>query len=319
MKRYVLRPDQALSWLAVLGFLCYAVAWQGYRTFYEAFSVTPQMAGISYEAIVVPAAISAFLLLLVMVSGISMVAPVFLPAFMRTPAGTARIHLKSGLLLGAVFWTWAAIRRVENESPAESFLIALGEIVSLVLVAAGLNVLINRATTRLWFRCLHAFRARVLHQATESVAHDYLVARRRQKRQRTSQSRLARRAGPVVRIMLLFIAVFLVMAYIAYLDHAAEHVARSVVANKPYDGLDRYAAGILLKPTATRVAVIAADAAFRPLEKSRLLYLGRSDGAYVLYDISSRKALVVPSGSIALQFGSSDSLSSGRAESPRSG
>jgi hypothetical protein len=34
-----------------------------------------------------------------------------------------------------------------------------------------------------------------------------------------------------------------------------------------------------------------------------LLYLGAKDGTYVLYDIVKKKALFIPSGAVALQFG----------------
>jgi hypothetical protein len=285
--------------------LCYAVAWQGYRTFYEAFNVTPQMAGISYQAIVAPAAISAFLLLLVTVGLTSLVAPVLFTTFIKIPVRTARLYLKSGLLVLALFWAWAIIRRPEHQPPPESIFVALFLVFGLVLVVAGLNEFVDRFRTRLWFRCRHAFRTQVLHRETRSIAHDYLISRRRARRRRGSPRRFFRQAGLIVRILPVFIGAFLVMVYIVYLGHAAEHAAHNVVAGKPNGGLDGYAAGILVKPTAVRVTVIAADTAFHSLENSRLLYLGRSDGAYVLYDIPSEKALIVPSGSIALEFGNS--------------
>jgi hypothetical protein len=63
------------------------------------------------------------------------------------------------------------------------------------------------------------------------------------------------------------------------------------------------AAGFLLgNVKARKVDVLAIESKFSPLERQRLLYLGAKDGAYVLYDIAKKKALLIPSGAIALQF-----------------
>jgi hypothetical protein len=61
-------------------------------------------------------------------------------------------------------------------------------------------------------------------------------------------------------------------------------------------------AAILLKVRARPVEALAIESRFRALERQKLLYLGTKDGAYVVYDIAEKKALLIPSGAIALQF-----------------
>ena len=48
--------------------------------------------------------------------------------------------------------------------------------------------------------------------------------------------------------------------------------------------------------------MLAIESKFSPLERQKLLYLGTKDGAHILYDIGEKKALLIPSGAIALQF-----------------
>jgi hypothetical protein len=76
-----------------------------------------------------------------------------------------------------------------------------------------------------------------------------------------------------------------------------------VVTGKPmFESAGDLPAAILLKVRARPVEALAIESRFRALERQKLLYLGTKDGAYVVYDIAEKKALLIPSGAIALQF-----------------
>jgi hypothetical protein len=131
-----------------------------------------------------------------------------------------------------------------------------------------------------------------------------MESRRRQRKRRARRGKDFRDAAPVVLVLLSGIAGLLVVMLVVYLNNSAEHAARNAVAEKPlFESAGDIPASILLNVGARRVEVLAVESKFRPLERQKLLYLGAKDGTYVLYDIVKKKALFIPSGAVALQFG----------------
>src|SRR5215216_3272825 len=64
MRRNGLQPENLLTWLSLfgallgtLGIACYVITWFGYQQFYLSFNVSSETVGISYPALLIPAAV----------------------------------------------------------------------------------------------------------------------------------------------------------------------------------------------------------------------------------------------------------------------
>lgn len=310
MKRNGLRPDNVLTWLSLLGITCYVITWIGYNTFYHSFSVSPDAVGISYPALLIPTAVF-FSLIVMLLGGVGALAA---PFFMRVSIRAANLHWRFGLAFFVAFVVLSA--RIgpppqEGVSPGR-LIIALGGLFSISLFAIGIIVIGETRASNYLHRQRHLWSVRRLRRRVQpkcSVEEQqleirkYMATRRRRRSNRARMGKDLREAAPVALMLLLAITAFLVLSFVVYLSNSAEHAARDVVAGKRmFTSGGDFPAGILLNVRARAVEVLAVESRFRPLERQKLLYLGTKDGAYVLYDISKRKALVIPSGAIALQF-----------------
>jgi hypothetical protein len=275
-RRYRLRPEAILTWLSLIGLICYVITWTGYVTFYRTFSVGPQTVGVSYPALLIPAAAIASILVLFVAAVVALIAPLF----MQVPIRAAYIHSLLGLVMFVVFDFWYirldAPTGRGHLSPIQVFAL-FGGLLGLLLLVHGLSVVLSE-----WARRRRGSRA---HELRERVAADL------------------RDAAPVVLVLLAGIAGLLLVMFVIYLNNAAEHAARDAIAEKPmFQSAGDLPADVLLNVAARPVEVVAVESRFRSFERQKLLYLGAQDGVYVLYDIVKKKTYLVPSGAIALQF-----------------
>jgi ABC-type multidrug transport system fused ATPase/permease subunit len=301
MKRTSLRPELWLPWLTVLGFGSYVVSWFGREAFYLAFGVTSEIVGVDYPTLLVPAAVAGAIMVLLLMA----IAALILPLFKRWPRRAAFSQMwVGGLILLATVAVATVIAALYPPFPKKwgpLHLIYVPGWFGILLFAHGGSALTD---TRVRRRRMRALR-RKLPPEEAMIAY---VAERRQRRQ-GRQARRAKRARitgdvlPAALPLLLSMVILLFIAFAAYLINAAEHAAHNVIANKTraFTRAD-LPASVLLNVQARSVRVVAIAPQFRPLESTRLLYLGASDGTYVLYDRTARQAVLVPSGSVALRL-----------------
>jgi hypothetical protein len=309
MKGNGLRPERILTWLSLLGITCYVITWIGYDTFYRSFSVSPEAVGISYPALLIPAAVF-FSLILMLVAGIAALAA---PLFMRVPIGAAGVLSQVGLLIFALSIFWAGMKPPPHTGlPPSSLLLALAMLFGGILFSHGVGIMISHKVDKYWRRLRHLSRVRRLRRRIQpecsvgekrAVIRKYVATRRRRRRNWARLRKDFREAVPVTFALLFAAAAFLTLSFIVYLSHSAEQAARDVAAGKQmFNSGGDFPAAVLLNVRARKVEVLAVESRFRSLEREKLLYLGTKDGAYVVYDIAQKKALLIPSGAIALQF-----------------
>jgi len=307
MRRFALRPEKLLPWLTVFGTVCYVVSWLGREDFYESFYLTSEMVGGGYPDLLIPAAVAGAVLLVVLLAFVAMV----LPFFIRVSLGAARLQLLAG---GSIFLLSAVALQVTGASAGRN-LLALPAMFGMLLGAHGFYALTGAVvTSSRQRRSRHIRRARRLRRRVKGKpadqAHDVILKYMRSRRRRRSwRPRLLndlREALPTVFVLATVILSLLFLILTLYLSNAAKHAARDVLAGRPmFENEGDWPALFLLNVQARPVRVVAATPQFRHLEQATLLYLGRSGGAYVLYDLGTKKALLIPSGGIALEFGGS--------------
>jgi hypothetical protein len=79
LRELMTRSGELLALLTVLGFICYAITWSGYLSFYYRLGVKPSEVGISYSAIVSRAAIMAVVIGALVLIAISAIVLMLLP------------------------------------------------------------------------------------------------------------------------------------------------------------------------------------------------------------------------------------------------
>jgi hypothetical protein len=317
MRRNGLQPENLLTWLSLfgallgtLGIACYVITWFGYQQFYLSFNVSSETVGISYPALLIPAAVFFSIIVIVLAGLAGLVAPLF----MRVPIRSAAIQWRVGLLIFLAASISGSVMGPPPQTglPASRVILALIILFGGFLFAYGIAVILVGRADEYDRRLRHLFRVRRLRRRIQpkcsieekrAVVREYMASRRRHRLNRASLHNDIRGAAPVILMLLLPVAVLLMLSFVIYLAHSAEHAAGAVVAGKPaFESAGDFPAGILLNVKARKVDVLAIESKFSPLERQRLLYLGAKDGAYVLYDIAKKKALLIPSGAIALQF-----------------
>jgi hypothetical protein len=322
VKRDRLRPERVITWLTLAGFTCYVLTWEGYRAFYAAFNVSPEAVGISYPALIIPVAVNTAVIGIFVIGFVALIAPLG----MRVSSGAARMLLPLGLLLVFVVYYLYLLEfsgeagrttsRRTGSTLSLSHFVALIGLFGFLLIFAAIGAIGEEKVRRLKVRWRHRWRVRRLRQriaeqpteeAKAAVVVEHVMARRRRRLKRARERRHLREASPAAVVLLVSLTALLLANFMTYLDNAAEHAARDVLAGKAMFGSNAdLPAGLLLNVRARQVEVIAVESRFRSLEGRKLLYLGSKDGGHVLYDIANKKALLIPSGAIALQFGEAD-------------
>src|SRR5215218_763036 len=257
MRRNGLQPENLLTWLSLfgallgtLGITCYVITWFGYQQFYRSFNVSPETVGISYPALLIPAAVFFSLIVMVLAGLAGLVAPLF----MRLPTRSARIQWRVGLLifLAASFSGAVMGPPPQTGLPAGRVILVLSLLFGGVLFAYGIAViLLDKYDRPLRYvssvRRLHR-QIQPKHSLEERAdMGEYVATRRRQRRNRAQRRKDMRGAAPVTLILLLPVAVLLMLSFVIYLAHSAEHAASAVVAGKPaFESAGDFPAGVLL-------------------------------------------------------------------------
>jgi hypothetical protein len=255
------------------------------------------MVGASYPDLLVPTAVLAAILVFLLV-GVTAMLMLF---FVRVSNWTAGLEIVIGSLL--VFATSPFYSGKGNLYDLPLFFAAL-------IAIHGYSVLIRDSIKNSIIRNRHRFRVRRLRRRIskkpENQHQDIILmymAKRRYFRsiwKRTRQS--AREAMPIVMMPLTVIAVILFLSLAGYLFGTGERIAETMVAEGEPTTVDVFSTYFLLNVKVDRVRIIAIAPRFKDLEQAEALYLGTNDGVHILYDAAARQAVLVPSGSVALQF-----------------
>jgi len=265
------------------------------------------MAGGGYPDLLIPAAVAGALLLVAFLAFAAMIAPYFI----KVSRGAARLQLLAG---GFITLLSAAALQVTKELAGGNLLV-MPAIFGMLLAAHGFYALASTLVTPSQQRqSRHVRRVRRLRRRVKGKpadqSHDVILRYMRSRRARRSwRQRLLndfREALPTVFVLATVIISLLFLFLNVYLSNAAKHAARDALAGKPMFANEAdWPAFFLLNVQARPVWVVAATPQFRHLEQATLLYLGRTGGAYVFFDLGTKKALLIPSGGIALEFGDS--------------
>jgi hypothetical protein len=299
-----LRPESWLPWLTILGFGAYVVTWLGRRRFYAALGVTPELVGVDYPSLFLPAAVVAVFVVLTLVMVSAFIVPFFMPISRRAAIWQMKV---GGWIFLAVIVGSVAAGALLGEDSAESVgvVMTLPVLFGALFFGHGFGAWFGRSATR------RAVRSRIRrldkeHRPRGQGLTAYLEQQRdRRRRKATRRARAAsirREATPSTTVYLLWCAAVLFITLGAYLSDAAARAAHHAAnGTTPFVGAD-LPANVLLNLHVRRVKVEAIAPQFRPLQGAQLLYLGTNAGAYVLYNRTAREALIIPSGAVALRF-----------------
>jgi hypothetical protein len=308
LSRISLRPEVWLPWLTVLGFGAYVVSWLGRAVFYAAFGVSPEIVGVSYPSLLIPAAVLGVFVALVFLTVVAFAVPLFVITSSRR-AGRWQMKV-GGLILLSVLVAATILGAIFGESGSEGAVAALTVpwILGVLFLVHGFGAWSARSLRR------HAVRSRLrrLRQqvnSPEEALSAYLTEQRAQRRRRAARraerARVRREARPAGLVILLWLATVLYLMLGAYLTDAATRAAYNAVVGETdiFVAADR-PANVLLNVHVRAVEVEAIEPQFRPLQTAELLYLGTNSGTHVLYNRTARQAVLIPSGSVALRFDS---------------
>jgi hypothetical protein len=306
LKRISLRPESWLPWLTILGFGAFVVSWFGRRTFYAAFGVSPEMVGADYPSLLIPTAVYAvFLMLLLVVAFAFMVPPVI---FTATSRRVVRWQLRVGgwiLFLGLA--VAEILQRVVGEgADAVVAAVMMPTLFGGVLFSYGLVAWFDRFARRAGVRgriWLLQRKATSPEDAREAAVGRLHTQYRRRRARRRERARIRTKALQATAGLLLGLVALLYITLAVYLGAAAATAARNAIEGRSdlFPGTN-LPASVLLNVHVRPVRIDAIAPQFRPLQKAEVLYLGTNAGAYVFYDRTARQAVLVPSGSVALRF-----------------
>jgi hypothetical protein len=308
LSRISLRPEVWLPWLTVLGFGAYVVSWLGREVFYAAFGVSPEIVGVHYPSLLIPAAVVGVFVALTLVAVIAFVVPLFL---MTSSRRAGRWQMKvGGLILLSVVAAAAIFGAIFGDSGKEEAvaLLTVPWIVGALFLIHGFGAWSRRSLRRRAVRSrLRRLRRQVTspEEALSAYHTEQRSQRRRQAARRAERARVRQEAWPAGLVILLWLATMLYMMLGAYLTDAATRAAFNAKNGRIdiFAGADR-PANVLLGVHVRAVQVDAIEPQFRPLQRAELLYLGTNSGSHVLYNRTARQAVIIPSGSIALRFAS---------------
>jgi hypothetical protein len=309
LSRISLRPEVWLPWLTVLGFGAYVVSWLGREVFYAAFGVSPEIVGVHYPSLLIPAAIVGVFVALTLLAVIAFVVPLFVITSSRR-AGQWQMKI-GGLILLSVLAAAAIVGAIFGESGKEGAvaILTVPWIMGALFLIHGFGSWFRRSLHRRAVRSrLRRLRRQVTspEEALSAYHAEQRSQRRRQATRRAERARVRREARPAGLVILLWLATILYMMLGAYLTDAATRAAYNAINGKTdiFVGADR-PANVLLNVQVRTVQVEAIEPHFHSLQRAQLLYLGTNSGGHVLYDRTARQAVVIPSGSVALRFDSS--------------
>jgi hypothetical protein len=301
-----LRPEGWLPWLTILGFGAYVVTWLARVQFYGVFGVTPELVGVDYPSLFLPAAVVGVFLLMTLVAASAFIVPLFMPVSRRAALWQMKV---GGLIFLSVFIASVAAAVLLGERRADS----VGAVVSLPILfgalffAHGFAAWSGRTSRR------RAVRRRIRRlekkhrppgQGLKASWEGRLPPRRKRLPRRARAVSIRRETAPSVTVYLLWFAAVLFIALGAYLSDAATRAAQHATnGTAPFVGAD-LPANILLNLQVRTVTVEAIAPKFRPLQNAQLLYLGTNAGAHVLYNRTAQQAMLIPSGAVALRFDS---------------
>jgi hypothetical protein len=308
LNRISLRPEAWLPWLTILGFGAYVVSWLGRAVFYAVFGVSPEIVGVSYPSLLIPAAVLGVFVALILLAVIAFAVPLFV---MTSSRRAGRWQMKvGGLILLSVVVAATILGAIFGESGKEGAVAALTVpwIVGTLFLVHGFGAWSTRSLRR---RAVRSRLRRLRQHVTspEEAVSAYLTEQRAQRRRRAARraerARVRREARPAGLVILLWLATVLYLMLGAYLTDAATRAAYNAVNGKTdiFVAADR-PANVLLNVHVRAVEVEAIEPQFRPLQTAELLYLGTNSGTHVLYNRTARQAMLIPSGSVALRFGS---------------
>jgi hypothetical protein len=308
LSRISLRPEIWLPWLTVLGFGAYVVSWLGREVFYAAFGVSPEIVGVHYPFLLIPAAVVGVFVALTLVAVIAFVVPLFV---MTSSRRAGRWQMKvGGLILLSVVAASAIVGAIFGEGGKEEAvaILTVPWIMGALFLIHGFGAWSRRSLRRRAVRSrLRRLRRQVAsaEEALSAYHTEQRAQRRRQAARRAERARVRREARPAGLVILLWLATILYLMLGAYLTDAATRAAFNAKNGKTdiFVGADQ-PANVLLGVHVRAVQVDAIEPQFHPLQRAELLYLGTNSGSHVLYNRTARQAVIIPSGSVALRFDS---------------
>jgi hypothetical protein len=299
-----LRPESWLPWLTILGFGAYVISWLGRVQFYAAFGVTPELVGLDYPSLFLPAAVVGVFLVLALVAATAFILPIFTPISRRAAIWEMKV---GGWIFLSVFVVAMVAGAILGEDRTEAAIAALSLpwIFAVLFFGHGFGAwfgrMVRRQAVRSRIRRLDKER-RPPGQGLPAYLAEQRVRRRRKAARRARAASTRREAATSVTVYMLWFAAVLFIVLSGYLSDAATRAAHNAASGKtPFVGAD-LPANMLLNVRVRTVRVEAIAPQFRPLQDAQLLYLGTNAGAHVLYNRTARQALLIPSGAVALRF-----------------
>ncbi len=303
------RPEGWLPWLTILGFGAYVVTWLGRRKFYAALGVTPDLVGVDYPSLFLPAAVVGVFLVLTLMAVSAFIVPFFMPISRRAAVWQMKVGGWIFLSVFVVSVAAGALLEKDNAEPVGAVM-ALPTLFGALFFGHGFGAWFGRTATR------RVLRSRIRRldkerrppgQGVTAYLEEQRARRRRKAARRARAASIRREAAPSITVYLLWFAAVLFIALGAYLSDAATRAAHHAANGRTeiFVGADG-PANVLLNLHVRTVKVEAIAPQFRPLQDAQLLYLGTNAGAHILYNRTARQALLIPSGAVALRFESKE-------------